>query len=71
MSNNVSYESDGGGLYNAGNVSLVSTTVSGNTLPQGGDGAGLYNAGNASLVSTTFSGKHLPERKWKWRGDRQ
>jgi hypothetical protein len=54
----------GGGIYNAGNLTLLHTAVIDNLAlgPAGdfGKGGGIYNAGGATLVvsESTFSGNH-------------
>jgi hypothetical protein len=51
----------GGGIYNAGTLAIVNTTVSGNSSNDfvatvGGLGGGIYNAGTLSIVDSTISG---------------
>ena len=51
---------DGGGLFNAGELTLTTSTVSGNT---GLSGGGLFNAdtGKLTLTTSTISGNNLVE----------
>lgn len=51
--NSVTGAAVGGGLYNAGTVKIVNTTISGNLSET--DGGGLYNAGTASLFNVTLA----------------
>ena len=44
----------GGGIYNAGTLTLTSTTVSGSSSSYGG--GGIYNAGTLAMTKTTVSG---------------
>jgi hypothetical protein len=46
-------ETFGGGIYNAGTLSLVNSTISSNTA--GGAGGGIYNSGTLSLLNSTIS----------------
>src|SRR5271157_2629890 len=43
----------GGGVNNAGNLTLTNDTISGNSAQ---DGAGVYNSGRATLTNDTISG---------------
>ncbi|MCA9879201.1 MAG: hypothetical protein KC442_15525, partial [Thermomicrobiales bacterium] len=45
--------SDGGGIYNRGNLLMSDVTVSGNTATNGG---GIYNAGSVSLAGCSVTG---------------
>jgi hypothetical protein len=45
----------GGGIASDSNVSLMNSTVSGNTAP-GGVGGGIFASGNVSLTNSTVSG---------------
>jgi transcriptional regulator with XRE-family HTH domain len=47
-------EKGGGGIYNAGALSLIDSTVSNNE--SGNVGGGIYNAGTLSLIDSTVSG---------------
>jgi hypothetical protein len=50
---------DGGGIYNAGRLTVAECTLSGNTTPAvvgGGSGGGIYNVGTLTAVESTFSG---------------
>ena len=53
----------GGGIYNAGTLTLSNSTVSGNTVSATGNGyyvsvygGGIYNAGTLTLINSTISG---------------
>jgi hypothetical protein len=51
----------GGGIYNAGTLALVNTTVSGNTSNDsvkvlGGLGGGIYNGGKLTIANSTITG---------------
>src|SRR5262249_22963627 len=52
----------GGGIFNAGTLTLISSTLSGNaaTAVNGsggaGSGGGIFNAGTLTLISSTLSG---------------
>jgi len=50
----------GGGIYNAGTLSVDSSTISGNsaddTSASGGNGGGAYNGGTMTIGSSTISG---------------
>jgi hypothetical protein len=50
--------SRGGGIYNLGVLSILSTTISGNyASSQGSSGGGIYNqAGSVSITNSTISG---------------
>ena len=61
VSNNLFYsdsplvsEKGGGGIYNAGTLSLIDSTVSNNESRS--VGGGIYNAGTLSLIDSTVSG---------------
>jgi predicted outer membrane repeat protein len=45
---------DGGAIANDGTLTLVNTTVSGNTVSH--DGGGIYNDGTLTLISSTVTG---------------
>ena len=47
--------SDGGGVYNTGNLTLTNDTISGNSAPNGGGGV-YNNHGTATLTNDTLSG---------------
>ena len=51
----------GGGIYNAGTLTITNTTVSGNTsndnvVTGGGLGGGIYNIGTLTIIQSTVSG---------------
>jgi CSLREA domain-containing protein len=46
-------ESSGGGIYNAGTLTVSQCTLSGNFAPEGG---GIYNAGTLAVSQSTLSG---------------
>ena len=46
----------GGGILNNGTLSLVGSTISGNTAVASGNGGGVLNQGTLSLVAATISG---------------
>jgi hypothetical protein len=50
----------GGGIFNAGTLTVFSSTFSGNSTPDrnqgGGLGGGIYNAGTLTLIASTLSG---------------
>ena len=47
-----SYDNNGGAVWNAGNLAVVNTTITGNT---GFKGGGVYNSGTATLQNSTIS----------------
>jgi hypothetical protein len=52
---------DGGGIYNAGTLTISNCTISGNTavIPDfisGGDGGGIYNGGTLTVSNSTLRG---------------
>jgi hypothetical protein len=51
---------DGGGVYNSGNLTITSTTISGNaasgTPTSGPEGGGIYNVGTLAIINSTVSG---------------
>ena len=50
---------NGGGIYNAGTLTVADSTFSGNSTPavvSGGLGGGIYNAGTLTVADSTFSG---------------
>ena len=51
---------DGGGVYNSGNLTITSTTISGNsasgTPTSGPGGGGIYNVGTLTISNSTVSG---------------
>ena len=54
----------GGGIYNAGILTITSDTVSGNTTndtasPAGGLGGGINNAGTLTIIQSTVSGNNI------------
>jgi hypothetical protein len=56
--------SHGGGIYNAGTLTITKTTVSGNTSNDnvvigGGLGGGIYNDGTLTIVQSTVSGNSV------------
>lgn len=47
---------DGGGIFNAGTLTLVNSTVSANSIPDSvGNGSGVSNAGTASIMGSTIA----------------
>ena len=46
----------GGGIFNAGTLTLTDSTLSGNTAFIGGRGGGIFNAGTLTLTDSTLSG---------------
>jgi hypothetical protein len=51
--------SDGGGMYNSGTVTITNSTFSGNSavrVTTGGGGGGIYNNGTMTINNSTFSG---------------
>ncbi len=49
----------GGGIYNAGKITLEDSTISGNSTVSDfklGSGGGIYNTGTATLINDTISG---------------
>jgi hypothetical protein len=52
--------SGGGGINNAGALTLISCTVSGNSSASGG--GGINNAGTLTITSSTISGNNCPDR---------
>ena len=48
-----SIESDGGGIFNSGDLTLIQSTVSDNSVDN--DGGGIYNSGTLTLVQSTVS----------------
>ncbi len=51
--NGVTGAAVGGGIYNAGTLEIVNSTISGNSSES--DGGGLYNAGTARLFNVTIA----------------
>lgn len=52
----------GGGIYNAGKVTVSNSTLSGNsTTYSGGEGGGIYNAGTLTVNGCTLSGNAAVE----------
>ena len=60
---------EGGGIDNAGTLTLNNSTVSDNWAGQGG---GLYNSGTATITACTFIGNYgelvgqRPVQRWHW-----
>jgi hypothetical protein len=48
--------SDGGGINNAGTLSVTDSTFSGNSTAGGAAGGGIFNVGTLSVTDSTFSG---------------
>jgi hypothetical protein len=50
----------GGGIYNAGTLTVSGCTLSGNSTgpDDGGSGGGIFNAGTATVTASTFSGNY-------------
>ena len=44
----------GGGIYNAGTLTVTNSTLSGNS-PANSAGGGIYNAGTLTVSNSTFS----------------
>jgi hypothetical protein len=59
---------DGGGLYNAGTMTVNMSTFSGNTTC--GRGGGLYNSGTMTVTNSLFSRNNVvcPYQNWKYGG---
>ncbi len=53
---------DGGGISNAGTLTVTSSTLSGNYTPDGftggGNGAGIYNSGTLTVTNSTLNDNH-------------
>ena len=45
----------GGGIYNNGTLTLINSTLSGNSTPNGGSGGGIFNTGTLTLTNSTLS----------------
>jgi hypothetical protein len=60
ISNNSSTGGDGGGIYNAGTLTVNSSTISGNSnngpAPSTSYGGGIYNTGKLTVTNSTLSG---------------
>ena len=61
--NSSAVDTDGGGIFNAGVLTVTNSTIADNTAQSisgsGGDGGGLYNeGGKATLIASTLSGNH-------------
>ncbi|HEV2198866.1 MAG TPA: hypothetical protein VGR73_03525 [Bryobacteraceae bacterium] len=54
-------ENVGGGLYNAGSMTVTNSTVSNNLAPSG-DGRGIYNVGTLIVSNTSFPA--IPQGRW-------
>jgi hypothetical protein len=48
--------SGGGGILNAGTLTIENCTIAGNLPPSGSDGGGILNTGTLAIVSSTISG---------------
>jgi hypothetical protein len=46
----------GGGIFNAGTLTLLRSIVNGNSLDDSADAGGIYNTGTLTLLETTVSG---------------
>jgi hypothetical protein len=46
----------GGGIFNAGTVTITNSAVTGNTASNFGSGGGIYNSGTMTIENTTFTG---------------
>ena len=51
----------GGGIYNAGTLTLTNCTVSNNICSEGFGAAGIYNGGTLRLNNCTIAGNHADE----------
>lgn len=56
---------DGGGIYNAGELTITNCTISGNSATYPGNsssyrGGGIYNVGDLIVTGSTFSGNSAP-----------
>ncbi len=57
--NNTTYYQSGGGIYNAGTLTVTNSTITGNTAP--GAGGGIYNSyGTLTVTGTTISNNTSP-----------
>ena len=58
--NSTLMNSSGIGIFNSGTLTLINSTVSGNSGPPGGgfpnSGGGIYNSGALTLINSTVSG---------------
>jgi hypothetical protein len=66
--NGLDHSRGGGGIYNAGTLTLTNTTISGNRsddtlVVTGGLGGGIYNSGTLTMVQSTVSGNTA----WRFR----
>jgi len=52
----ISSPNNGGGIYNAGTVTLTACTIGGNISDNGGVGGGIYNVATLTLTGCTVSG---------------
>lgn len=46
----------GGGVFNAGTMSVTGTTIAANTAGGGGSGGGIFDSGNLAIVNSTITG---------------
>ena len=56
---------DGGGIDNAGTLSVSNCTISGNStnivsVPTGNEGGGIFNSGSLTVINSTISGNACP-----------
>ncbi|HEY3662515.1 MAG TPA: choice-of-anchor Q domain-containing protein [Chthoniobacterales bacterium] len=49
----------GGGIFNAGNLTLLNATVAGNTANGGGNGGGIYSSSVLTINNCTISGNSV------------
>ncbi len=58
ITNNFSGDSEGGGIYSEGEVSLINSLVASNSTRGDAKGAGIRSNDSLSLLNTTFAGNH-------------
>jgi predicted outer membrane repeat protein len=49
----------GGGIYNQGTLTLMTSAISGNLTDSGASGAGIYNDGTLTLTNSSVSGNQI------------
>jgi hypothetical protein len=55
---------DGGGIYNAGTLTIVDSLITGNTVAEGDfalGGGGIYNEGQLTVINSTVSGNNADQ----------